>query len=73
MPRIGTERMKIKVSLLQPGDKVRFSRETEVVTVIKVERDHMGYDLLYRSAEGELRWRGFDEGDRISLVETSND
>jgi hypothetical protein len=57
------------VSDLHSGDQVRWSSDDPIVTVLKVKRDQMGYDVLYQHGGSAPRWRGFDDGDRVLLVQ----
>lgn len=62
---------RIPVSKLEPGDTVRFTIQDPWVTVIEVERDRYGFDMLYAPFGSEPRWRGFDEPDKVWKKEGS--
>jgi hypothetical protein len=62
-----TEHVTAGVETLSPTDVVRFDDQSPWVTVIRVKADRMGYDMLYAPFGGEPRWRGFDDGDTVTL------
>lgn len=55
----------VRVADLQTGDVVRFSSQDPWVTVIRVKKDRLGFDLLYAPNGDEPRWHGFSDGDCI--------
>lgn len=61
----------LKVEGIRSGDKVRWSEDDPIVTVLKVKRDRMGFDVLYQHNGAEPRWRGFDDGDKVVLVQAA--
>jgi len=61
---------RVDVPMLVNGDRVRWSLDDPIVTILKVKADREGYDVLYQHNGSEPRWRGFDEGDQVYLVAT---
>ena len=62
------ETTEVSVAALNPGDVVAFDPVEPVwVTVLKVQADRYGFDVLYQFNDGDPHWRGFDEGDRVAV------